>query len=287
MNTLQLSWSAIVPTLLTAALLLSACGEEELGPPACDLELRDGSAAETWIRVEPGSFMMGANQDFQQWYYLDRQGSGAILEQMRATITRPYYAMATAVTNRTWDELMDGNRVSLTECAACPVEAVRRADVMMFANALSARDGFELCYDLTRCTGEPGNLTASCPADLMFDFECAGYRLPTAGEFEYFARAGTTTSYHCGELQERNRNQCLHDHEWTGTNWRILDRYPPAELEMQPTTTLCPNPWGFYDVGSARRGARLAPPVRHSTTATTRYSRMSRTVAPSSIRFSS
>jgi formylglycine-generating enzyme required for sulfatase activity len=125
MNTLQLSWSAIVPTLLTAALLLSACGEEELGPPACDLELRDGSAAETWIRVEPGSFMMGRNEDFQQWYLVDKGDRAEVLPQMQATITRPYYAMATELTNGTWDEVMDGNRVLFTECATCLGTVVR------------------------------------------------------------------------------------------------------------------------------------------------------------------
>jgi formylglycine-generating enzyme required for sulfatase activity len=235
--------------LLSAALLLSACAEESLGPPECDAALRDGAAAGSWIRVEPGSFTMGVNEDFYQWYFVDRGNASEVREQMRATITRPYVAMATEVTNEMWDDVFDANPTFVLECPTCPVEFVRRADALMFANALSERDGLTPCYDLSRCTGEPGTRVASCPADIVFDLECEGYRLPTAGEFEYLARAGTTTSHHCGELQLYERDQCLHDHEWTGDNWRLRERYPAGALEVQPVATLCPNDWGFYDVG--------------------------------------
>lgn len=239
------------PALVLVALALGACEDDErLGPPACPAELRDGSAADTWIRVEPGSFMMGTNEEFQEWYYVDDGVRAEVIPQMHATITRPYEAMATEVTNALWDEVMPVNPSPRPECRLCPVEGVGRADTLFFANALSQRDGLPVCYDLSGCTGEPGTRSARCPVDMTFDFDCEGYRLPTAGEFEYIARSGATTDHHCGALRTKTSDQCVWDYEWLGFNPRIQAIYPdPRTVESQPVRTLCPSPWGFYDVG--------------------------------------
>ena len=230
--------------LVAATLTLGACGDEEFGPPNCDPSLRDGSAANQWIRVESGSFRMGVNEDFQRRFYAEEGTSYVVRPQRDVTISRPFFAMATEVTNAMWDELVPVNPSSEPDCANCPVEFVRRAGALMFANALSERDGLEACYDLSACVGEPGTRAAACPVDLTFDFDCTGYRIPTAAEFEYIARAGTTTPHHCGDDFTAGLDPCLYDHEWTGENWRLEGNYV-----VQPVATLCPNPWGFYDVG--------------------------------------
>ncbi len=62
------------------------------------------------------------------------------------------------------------------------------------------------------------------------------YRLPTEAEWEYAARAGTTTAYYFGEIETADR---LPDHEWYQANSGDRPHVVGQKL---------PNPWGLYDV---------------------------------------
>jgi serine/threonine protein kinase/formylglycine-generating enzyme required for sulfatase activity/tetratricopeptide (TPR) repeat protein len=92
-----------------------------------------------------------------------------------------------------------------------------------FCNWLSAREGRRPCYTL------PGTR----PADWRCDAAANGYRLPTAPEWEYAARAGTTTRYQCCDDAEY-----LKDHAAVAFN----GSRPGGQQ---------PNRWGLFDtVGS-------------------------------------
>jgi formylglycine-generating enzyme required for sulfatase activity len=64
------------------------------------------------------------------------------------------------------------------------------------------------------------------------------YRLPTEAEWEYAARAGTTTPYFFG-----NDPKALDQYAWTLSNSKIGDR-----LSTHKVGSLKPNPWGLHDM---------------------------------------
>jgi formylglycine-generating enzyme required for sulfatase activity len=71
------------------------------------------------------------------------------------------------------------------------------------------------------------------PADYL---RRTGYRLPTEAEWEYAARAGTTTSRHFGD----NDDNALSRYAWFEGNTDKKRAYPVAQL--------LPNQWGLYDM---------------------------------------
>ena len=61
------------------------------------------------------------------------------------------------------------------------------------------------------------------------------YRLPTEAEWEYAARAGTTTAYWFGDDPRQ-----LGRYAWYGEDFATGGTHPVGQKE--------PNPWGFYDI---------------------------------------
>ncbi len=117
-----------------------------------------------------------------------------------------------------------------------------------FANMLSAAHDPPLqpCYVLQGCTGTMGHhrvctgVTANAPTV----YECEGYRLPTEVEWEYAARAGTSTAFYGGDIVSSQNEACPDDANLDPIAWYCAN----AGLLTHPVAKKAPNAFGLYDM---------------------------------------
>ena len=120
--------------------------------------------------------------------------------QHQVTLTRGFYMQTTEVTQGHWKAVMGNNPSNYSICGDnCPVEMVSWNDVQEFITALNQKEKTDQ------------------------------YRLPTEAEWEYAARAGTTTPYSFGNDSSRLSkygnfcdSKCTHSHKDDSQN----DQYP-------------------------------------------------------------
>lgn len=119
-------------------------------------------------------------------------------------ISRDFYIGRYEVTQAQWQEVMESNPSHFADCADCPVENVSWDDVQLFMDRLNQQEGEQL------------------------------HRLPTEAEWEYAARAGSTTRWSFGNAQGQ-----LPEFAWYMDN---------SEDQTHPVGQKEPNAWGLYDV---------------------------------------
>ena len=119
-------------------------------------------------------------------------------------LTQAFYLGKYEVTQGQWQAVMGKNPSQFTGDANRPVEQVSWDDVQEFIRRLNAREGG------------------------------AQYRLPTEAEWEYAARAGSTTAYSFG-----NDARQLGEYAWYRDN---------AGGKTHPVGQKKPNAWGLHDM---------------------------------------
>jgi formylglycine-generating enzyme required for sulfatase activity len=166
-----------------------------------------------FVRIPRGTFMMGSPED--------EPGRGGNETPHPVTLTRDYYMMTTEVTQAQWEAVTGSNPSYFAACGGdCPVERVSWYDVRDFIAALNAMDG-------------------------------RTYRLPTEAEWEYAARAGTTTAFYSGGIAHPDSSPVdpnLDAIGWYGGNSHAS--YTPNWLGRgtHPVARKQPNAFGLYDM---------------------------------------
>jgi len=121
-------------------------------------------------------------------------------------IARPFALGKTEVTQGQWRAVMGYNPSRFTSCGDdCPVENVSWNDIQDFIRKLNARTGKQ-------------------------------FRLPSEAEWEYAARAGTTTKYAWGNEIGRGNANC----DGCGSQWDNKTTAPVASFR--------PSAFGLYDM---------------------------------------
>ena len=119
-------------------------------------------------------------------------------------ISQPFYLGKYEVTQAQWEAVMGHNPSTFRGHPKFPVEQVSWEDVQEFLHRLNTEEG------------------------------STQYRLPTEAEWEYAARAGTTTAYGFGSDMSR-----LDEYAWYGGN---------SAHKSHPVGQLKPNAWGLHDM---------------------------------------
>jgi len=149
-----------------------------------------------FVLIAAGAFQMGSD---------DREGDTRTEKPVHTVrLTQPFYLGTYEVTQGQWQAVMGANPSHFTGDPNRPVENVSWDDVQEFIRRLNAREG---------------GVT---------------YRLPTEAEWEYAARAGTTTLWSFGD-------KASHIGRYA---WCAID----TGGQTHPVGQLQPNPWGLYDM---------------------------------------
>jgi len=204
----------------------------KIHPGECGCGMADNGCREqftnsigmTFVYIPPGTFMMGSPPDEPI-----RMGFET---QHQVTLTNGYYLQTTEVTQGQWKIIMGNNPSYFKNCGDdCPVEQVSWNDTQDFIQKLNQKEGY-------------------------------AYRLPTEAEWEYAARAGTTTALYNGPIEilgYRNApaldpiawysgNSCVN---YSGgcncSHWR-QKQYNCSNCGTHPVAQKKANVWGLYDM---------------------------------------
>ncbi len=239
-----------IPAIIVALCCNCTCSSDRTR------QYQTGKHTPVWIEIPAGTFTLGSP--------VDEPCRALVTEnQVEVTISRPFVIAQTEITRAQWVSAGFSDPSVATTSMDAPVNMVSWFDALAYCNRLSEIEGLETCYDLFFCSGEVG---AGCPNpdnqpwnynDCYSSYscihqvrmyktmsDCRGYRLPTSAEWEYAARAGTTTATYAGQLSTDNTSGCVSDPAVDSIGWHcgVSDELPEVVAQKEP------NNFGLYDM---------------------------------------
>jgi formylglycine-generating enzyme required for sulfatase activity len=167
------------------------------GAGAALAEEKTNSIGMEFVLIPAGSFTMGADKNFED-------AGDNETPAHRVTISKAFYLGKYEVTQAQWVSVM-GSNPSYFKGRSNPVDKVSWDEVQSFIKKLNQKEGVNK------------------------------YRLPTEAEWEYAARAGSTSTYSFGDDAE-----ALRRYAWYGEDYDSGSTHPVGQKE--------PNGWGLYDM---------------------------------------
>jgi formylglycine-generating enzyme required for sulfatase activity len=156
-----------------------------------------------FVLIPAGTFMMGSQN-------IGTESEGSETPH-QVTISRPFYIQTTEVTQGQWERVMGSNPSHFSNCGDdCPVEQVSWHDAQKFIRKLNSLEKTDK------------------------------YRLPTEAEWEYAARAGTTTRFFWGD-----QDDCSRANYGNGFSSECKGINPGRTMKVG---SFAPNPWDLYDM---------------------------------------
>jgi len=155
-----------------------------------------------------------------------------------STVTLSAFRMAKYDITQTLYQSVTGMNPSYfafnSDAATCPVEQVTWYDAVEFCNKLSETDGLTPVYYISERKPSWGYPITS--ATVFAAWTNSGYRLPTEAQWEYAARAGTTTTYYWGNVFD---DATVGQYAWFSPN---------SGSKTHAVGQKLPNAFGLYDM---------------------------------------
>ena len=161
--------------------------------------VKDCADCPEMVVISAGSFMMGSKSAYFSKSALRFGSDKNPEEQPQHLVKVPSFLMGkTEVTQGQWKSVMGSNPSSFSECGeTCPVETV------------SWNDAQDFIRKLNQITGQ-------------------NYRLPSEAEWEYAARAGTTTEWSFGDDESQLGNFAWYPRNSAGQTHAVGQKMPNA-----------------------------------------------------------
>jgi len=186
---------SIIGSIVISGCISSEEASEIIEPDETQESITDSPSME-FVLIPAGEFEMGSPSTEKG----RRSNEGPV---HTVTIEKAYYMGKYEVTQKQWRDIM-GSNPSAYKGDDQPVEQVSWEDIQEFIKKLNEMEGTDK------------------------------YRLPSEAEWEYAARAGTTTRYSFGDDESD-----LGDYAWYSDN---------SDSITHPVGLKQPNPWGLYDM---------------------------------------
>lgn len=182
------------------------------------------------ILINGGTYLMGSPETEMQ-----RETD----EVQHEVTVSDFYIGRYEATQKEYEEVM-GENPSNFEGENLPVENVTWYEAIEYCNKLSEKEGLTPVYTID---GE----------NVSWDRSANGYRLPTEAEWEYAARAGTTSPFNTeNSISDEEANYYGHYPYGIEENYFTQENLETEPGQYRQTTveadSFSPNKWGLYNI---------------------------------------